>query len=34
MTSEFVGVDGCTCGWISVGFNNSGEYELKGVFHL
>ena len=32
MTSEFVGVDGCTCGWISVGFNDSGDYELKAFF--
>lgn len=32
MTSEFVGVDGCTCGWVSVGFNNDGEYELKAFF--
>ena len=28
--SEFVGVDNCTYGWFSVGFNGSGdEYELK-----
>ena len=32
MTSEFVGVDGCRCGWVSVGFNNDGEYELKAFF--
>ena len=29
MPSEFVGVDGCPRGWFSVGFNASGEYELK-----
>lgn len=33
MPSEFVGVDGCPRGWFSVGFNASGEYELK-VFSL
>ena len=27
--SEFVGVDGCPCGWFSVGFNSNGDYELK-----
>ena len=32
MTSEFVGVDGCRCGWVSVGFSASGEYELKAFF--
>ena len=32
MTSEFVGVDGCRCGWVSVGFNNDGKYELKAFF--
>ena len=29
MPSEFVGVDGCPYGWFGVGFNASGEYELK-----
>ena len=29
MASEFVGVDGCPYGWVSVGFNDSGDYELK-----
>ena len=29
MTSEFVGVDGCHYGWISVGFDASGKYELQ-----
>ena len=32
MKSEFVGVDGCRCGWVSVGFNDIGEYELKAFF--
>lgn len=27
--SLFVGVDGCRCGWFSVGFNTHGHYELK-----
>ena len=27
--SEFVGVDGCPCGWFSVGFSGNGEYELN-----
>ena len=30
--SKFVGVDGFSCGWFSVGFNNNGEYELKPFF--
>ena len=29
MTSEFVGVDGSHGGWVSVGYSDSGEYELK-----
>ena len=29
MTSEFVGVDGYHGGWVSVGYSDSGEYELK-----
>ena len=29
---EFVGVDGCKCGWFSVGFSGDGEFESK-VFH-
>ena len=32
MTSEFVGVDGCRTGWVSVGFDNAGKYELKAFF--
>jgi len=32
MPSEFVGVDGCPCGWFSVGFNAGGEYELEAFF--
>ena len=32
MPSEFVGVDGCKVGWVSVGFSVSGEYELKTFF--
>ena len=27
---EFVGVDGCPCGWFSVGFDGDGGYVLKG----
>ena len=27
--SLFVGVDGCRCGWFSVGFDAHGRYELK-----
>ena len=27
--SLFVGVDGCRCGWFSVGFDTHGRYELK-----
>ena len=27
--SEFVGVDGCPCGWFSVGFSRDGSYELN-----
>jgi predicted RNase H-like nuclease len=30
--SEFVGVDGCPCGWFSVGFSSSGDYELQAFF--
>lgn len=30
--SEFVGVDACTGGWVSVGLNRGGEYELKAFF--
>lgn len=26
---EFVGVDGCPCGWFSVGFDGDGGYKLK-----
>ena len=26
---EYVGVDGCPCGWFSVGFSPAGEYELR-----
>ena len=26
---DFIGVDGCPCGWFSVGFSRSGEYEFK-----
>ena len=26
---EFVGADGCHCGWFSVGFKSNGEYELR-----
>ena len=29
---EFVGVDGCKCGWFSVGFSGDGEPESN-VFH-
>ena len=28
-TIEYVGVDGCPCGWFSVGFSATGEYELR-----
>lgn len=28
---EFVGVDGCTCGWFSVGFSQDGRYDV-GMF--
>ena len=27
--SEFIGVDGCSSGWFSVGFDSFGGYELK-----
>ena len=30
--SEFVGVDACTGGWVSVGLNSGGKYELKAFF--
>ena len=30
--SKFVGVDGCRCGWFSVGFSGSHQYELKAFF--
>ena len=30
--SKFVGVDGFSCGWFSVGINGNGEYEAKPFF--
>ena len=30
--SEFVGVDGCSAGWFSVGLGTAGFYELMGFF--
>ena len=27
--SEFIGVDGCRCGWFSVGFDQRGSYEMQ-----
>ena len=32
--SKYVGVDGCPCGWVSIGLDDNGGYEVKGFMEF